>query len=338
MIKVLIVDDDKLARQGIISLLNWEKHQMQVVGDVQNGRAALDFVREHEVNLVFVDIDMPEMDGIEFMEKCSQEKPDIRFVVLTFYEEFSYAQSVIRLGGLEYISKASLEFTDGDALLERIEKKYEERSRGTRGIKDETEGEWEKLKKEWDSLYWVFDTIFYEELKERTLTYEPDVRRMERQLIRCVGKMDELLERKDTDIPWFDTVLEELEWIGRMREEWRNAESDRGNEAVSIMKAVKIGEQDFAGRIHVSEVAARVGISRSYFSVRFKKYVGLTFGDFIQNLRIRRAKELLRQTDLSVLDVAEKSGYEDVYYFNRVFREKVCCSPGEYRKKEAGKR
>ena len=42
---------------------------------------------------------------------------------------------------------------------------------------------------------------------------------------------------------------------GRMR----NAESDRGNEAVSIMKAVKIGEQDFAGRIHVSEVAARVG-------------------------------------------------------------------------------
>ena len=40
LIKVLIVDDDKLARKGIISLLNWEKHQMQVVGDVQNGRAA----------------------------------------------------------------------------------------------------------------------------------------------------------------------------------------------------------------------------------------------------------------------------------------------------------
>ena len=214
LIKVLIVDDDKLARKGIISLLNWEKHQMQVVGDVQNGRAALDFVREHEVNLVFVDIDMPEMDGIEFMEKCSQEKPDIRFVVLTFYEEFSYAQSVIRLGGLEYISKASLEFTDGDALLERIEKKYEERSRGSRIIKDEGEGEWEKLKKEWDSLYWVFDTIFYEELKERTLTYEPDVRRMERQLIRCVGKMDELLERKDTDIPGLTRFWKSLNGSG----------------------------------------------------------------------------------------------------------------------------
>lgn len=332
MIKVLIVDDDKLARQGIISLLNWEKHQMQVVGDVQNGRAALEFVREHEVDLVFVDIDMPEMDGIEFMEVCSREKPDIRFVVLTFYEEFSYAQSVIRLGGLEYISKASLEFADGDSLLERIEKKYEERSRGSRKIREESEGEWEKLKKEWDSLYWVFDTIFYEELEERTRSYGPDVRRLERQMLRCVGKVDEMLERKDTDIPWFDTVWEALEWIRRMREEWRNAESDTGNEAVSIMKAVKIGEQDFTGHIHVAEVAARVGISRSYFSVRFKKYVGLTFGDFIQNLRICRAKELLLKTDLSVLDVAEKSGYEDVYYFNRVFRERVCCSPGEYRK------
>ena len=68
MIKVLIVDDDKLARKGIISLLHWEKHQMVVVGDVQNGKEALKFLNEQEADLIFVDIDMPEMDGITFME------------------------------------------------------------------------------------------------------------------------------------------------------------------------------------------------------------------------------------------------------------------------------
>ena len=53
MIKVLIVDDDKLARKGIIALLNWEKYGMQVVGDVQNGKAALDLIRQYRSRSCF---------------------------------------------------------------------------------------------------------------------------------------------------------------------------------------------------------------------------------------------------------------------------------------------
>ena len=334
MIKVLFVDDDKLARKGIIALLNWEKYGMQVVGDVQNGKAALDFIRQYEVDLVFVDIDMPEMDGIEFMEKCSEEKPEIRFVVLTFYEEFSYVQSTIRLGGLDYISKASLEFTDSDSILERIEKKYGERNKNVSKTKTENEEGWNQLKKKWRSLYWIFDTIYYEELVEETRTYNPDIRRMERQIIQCIGKIDELLERHDTELPWFESVEEMLEWIDKIRKEYRNYETDRENEFMSIIKAVNIVERDFTHHIHASEVASQIGFSRSYFSVKFKKYVGSTFGDFIQNLRIQKAQQMLAETDLSVTDIAYESGYEDVYYFNRIFREKAQCSPNEYRKRE----
>ena len=335
MIKVLVVDDDKLARKGIISLLDWQKHHMQVVGDVQNGKAALEFLKENEVDLVFVDIDMPEMDGIEFMERCSQEKPEILFVVLTFYEEFSYAQSAIRLGSLDYISKAALEFSDSDAILERIERKYEERNKSIIKTRVRDEKEWQELKEQWESLYWVFDTIFYRELLEKTKGYRPDIRVLERQMVRCVGKIDEMLERHDTNIPWFQSIEELLEWIDQMRTEYRNSDSLKGNEVVSIMKAVKIVESDFTKHIHASEVASEIGISRSYFSVRFKKYVGVTFGDFIQNLRLQKSQKLLLETKLSVMEIAYQSGYEDVYYFNRVFREKMKCSPSEYRKKVA---
>ncbi|MCI8317815.1 MAG: response regulator [Lachnospiraceae bacterium] len=52
MIRVLVVDDDKLARQGIIALLPWKKYQMEVVGDVQNGREALRFLQENDTDLV----------------------------------------------------------------------------------------------------------------------------------------------------------------------------------------------------------------------------------------------------------------------------------------------
>lgn len=89
MIKVLIVDDDKLARRGLVSLMDWEAYGMVVAGDVQNGKTALQFVREHPVDLVFVDIDMPEMNGIEFMEECRKIKPEVQFVVLSFFENFT---------------------------------------------------------------------------------------------------------------------------------------------------------------------------------------------------------------------------------------------------------
>ena len=68
------------------------------------------------------------MDGIEFMEKCSQEKPDIRFVVLTFYEEFSYAQSVIRWVGWIYFKGIPGIYRRRCAAGTDREK-YEERSR-----------------------------------------------------------------------------------------------------------------------------------------------------------------------------------------------------------------
>lgn len=61
---VLIVDDDKLARKGLVAIIDWEKYGFEVVGDVQNGRKALEFLRNHPVDIVFTDIDMPEIDGL----------------------------------------------------------------------------------------------------------------------------------------------------------------------------------------------------------------------------------------------------------------------------------
>ena len=58
--KVLVVDDDKLARKGLISIMDWGKYGFEVVGDVQNGRKALEFLKDNEVDIVFTDIDMPE--------------------------------------------------------------------------------------------------------------------------------------------------------------------------------------------------------------------------------------------------------------------------------------
>ena len=81
--RVLVVDDDKLARKGLISIMNWEKYGFEVVGDVQNGSKALEFLKDNMVDVVFTDIDMPEIDGIELMERCRTEYPDVPEAIRT---------------------------------------------------------------------------------------------------------------------------------------------------------------------------------------------------------------------------------------------------------------
>ena len=121
---VLIVDDDKLARKGLVAIMDWKKYGFEVVGDVQNGRKALEFLRNHPVDIVFTDIDMPEIDGLELMQMCGEEFPEIKFVILSVYESFSYAQTAIRMGALDYISKISFSPEECGTILERVSAKY----------------------------------------------------------------------------------------------------------------------------------------------------------------------------------------------------------------------
>lgn len=146
--KVLIVDDDKLARKGLVAIMDWEKYGFEVVGDVQNGRKALEFLRNHPVDIVFTDIDMPEIDGLELMQMCGEEFPEIKFVILSVYENFSYAQTAIRMGALDYISKISFSPEECGTILERVSAKYMQTCRDGHA-EEENQEKVEELNRRW---------------------------------------------------------------------------------------------------------------------------------------------------------------------------------------------
>ena len=108
MLKILIIDDDMLTRKGIQMLMPWEKHEMKIVGESSNGQEALGFLEDHAVDLALVDLDMPVMDGMTFIEKASKLYPDLNYVVLTVHTEFEYIQGVLRAGAIDYIAKTQL--------------------------------------------------------------------------------------------------------------------------------------------------------------------------------------------------------------------------------------
>ena len=96
MIKVLVVEDDKLARKGLIHAMPWSGCDMEVIGEAGNGQSALDFLESHEVDLMLTDLAMPVMSGIELMRIARSRYPTLLCVVLTLHLDFEYTQEAIR--------------------------------------------------------------------------------------------------------------------------------------------------------------------------------------------------------------------------------------------------
>jgi len=99
-----------------------------------------------------------------------------------------------------------------------------------------------------------------------------------------------------------------------------------------VMATKKYLSDHFGEDLTLSIVAAQAGLSPHYFSSLFKLHSGVSFSDYLNNVRVAAAKRLLAESDLLIYEVAEKCGYHDCFYFNRIFKKKTGTSPGAYRR------
>lgn len=111
MLKVLIVEDEEMIRQGIILTVDWSALNCAVVGQAANGEEGLEKVRELKPDLIITDIKMPCMDGIQMVTKLREAGNQAKVIILTAYDSFTYAQNALRLGAVDYLLKP---FHDGD--------------------------------------------------------------------------------------------------------------------------------------------------------------------------------------------------------------------------------
>lgn len=105
MIKLLIADDEMIIRSGLMKSLDWTSLGIEIVGEAENGRMALELATDLRPDLMLVDINMPYINGLELIEKLRLELPNALFVIITGYDEFEYAQKALRLNVFEYILK-----------------------------------------------------------------------------------------------------------------------------------------------------------------------------------------------------------------------------------------
>ena len=91
-------------------------------------------------------------------------------------------------------------------------------------------------------------------------------------------------------------------------------------------------QQNFSGKISLKEFGERFHLSEKYISRYFKEHFHITLSQYVAYLRLEHAKQLLQDTDIPVTEIAMQSGYQNVSYFIRSFKETYGVSPLKYRK------
>ncbi|WP_261663094.1 response regulator transcription factor [Deinococcus sp. Marseille-Q6407] len=114
MIRVLLVDDHALFRQGLKSLL--ESEGMRVIGEAANGREALRFAADTHPDVILMDIQMPELDGVKATQNILEIDPSAKVIMITMYRQDRYVFEAVKAGARGYILKDA----DSTTLLDAI--------------------------------------------------------------------------------------------------------------------------------------------------------------------------------------------------------------------------
>ena len=130
--KILIADDEPLVRRGIISLLEGYA-DVELVGEVSNGLAAQEFIKSNQVDVVFVDIRMPKVDGIELLKWLMAYYPHIKSVVLSSYQDFDYVKKAFLFGAQDYLAKHEIDEQSMAAVLQKVRFACEQKEIGKDG-------------------------------------------------------------------------------------------------------------------------------------------------------------------------------------------------------------
>lgn len=106
MLKVLLVDDEPFILQGMSVIIDWHEQGFEIAGKVSNALEALELLRKEKIDLVIADIKMPEMTGLELLQRVRNEKiSDAYFVILSGYNDFDYVRTALRNDCLDYMLK-----------------------------------------------------------------------------------------------------------------------------------------------------------------------------------------------------------------------------------------
>ncbi|WP_062048901.1 response regulator [Bacillus sp. JCM 19034] len=352
MLRVLLVDDERSAIQMIKRLGRWDELGLQVVGEASNGQEAVNFIQKEQPDIVITDMNMPGVDGVQLLRFLHEKHPHVASVVLSGYDQFSYLQEAIRSNVVEYLLKP-VDPDDLHAALGRcIQRLDEERIKKIDHVqliniqllpllnqfkvrihhsfqeRDQYEliRSFNQLCKEINKTCKPIDSSTKLKLYNEFLFIAED------QIYRNNLNVSQVVHDK---LSMFNPQmsLEDLfnEFIKVYQHLFENNQKIKG-----LTGKFKLDEVKEYIDVNYSHAACSLGqlsqqfyVSKEYLSKAFKKEFGINVTEYIMQLRMEKAKQLIVDEKVKIKNVAEMVGYEDISYFYRVFKKYHGITPGQ---------
>lgn len=162
--KVMIVDDELLVRIGLRSTIAWQESGFTIVADAANGQQAMQKFAATDPDILITDIRMPGMDGIKLIKTLKKQKPKLKTVILTNYDDFAYTKEALKLGADEYVLKSTLDSQTLLPILERLWREVQQESAEDQKL--------QKLQKQASLGLFLLKTHFVESLISNELAEE----------------------------------------------------------------------------------------------------------------------------------------------------------------------
>ncbi|MBO2944381.1 response regulator [Paenibacillus sp. F411] len=335
MHKIVIAEDEKWIRKGIVEMVRNIHGPFAVVAEAANGKEAMEAYQQWYPSIVITDILMPETDGLWLLKELHAAQYPVIPIVLSGFDNFQYAQQGIAYGVSSYLLKPVGEDDLRDALqraadqLHRLHNMYPLTSE----LRQLQEQMLRLDPQEASKVYKRFVKMVLS-LKHHHLS---EFHRMV-QLLASVMQPGELEVQftlpATTEIGplqhYFDMLLEA--WLRRQAKD-REREQDETTTSNYMMKKVcEHIQTHYMDDLPIGDMAKLANLSLSHFSLLMKKQTGYSYTNYVNYVRIQKAKELLLEPDLKIHEVGEMVGYTSMSYFFKVFKTFAGQSPSEYRK------
>lgn len=139
MLKVFLVEDESVIREGLKDNIPWQQYGFQFVGDAADGEMALPLIRKARPDVLITDIKMPFMDGLSLSRIVSKEFPKMKIIIISGYDDFEYARQAIEVGVDQFLLKPITRLTLKKTLIEIKEKIEQEMDKNDYQIQYQTE-------------------------------------------------------------------------------------------------------------------------------------------------------------------------------------------------------
>jgi two-component system response regulator YesN len=336
----MIVDDERLIRQGLRKVIPWEDLGFKVIVEASSGKTALEAAinKGKEPQVILTDIKMPDMSGLELIARLRLHFPNLRSVVISGYSDFNYAVEALKLKVEDYILKP----IDPEAIKEiflRLHRVLDgewmrEPITNTRhadlGVLIDSLGD--SLERGNDIKAFAFSII-----RETKMTVS-DPSSYYQQIL---GELAIRFRIKDfIPAPRAGDTLPETVFLQNLKEltiRVREQGAAMGKLLAIRMKReteAHYGENDFSLR----KLANLFNMSYGYLSTVFSKYEHIGFSAYLRRCRMKKARELLLSRDFRIYEIALQVGYGNTHYFSDAFRREYGLSPREYIARMGGKK